>query len=320
MKLYIMSEPQNDKLIRKIKEKCRGQLRINESLSKHTTFGLGGPADLFFLPADLEDLATVVPILKDANLPILPLGGGTNTLVRDAGFRGVVLCLTAGAHNIAVSENLVQAGASTQVFSRQCQRAGKTGFEFGCGIPGTIGGAIRGNAGAWGGETFDNLISIRGLNLKTGNDEAYKKADITFAYRRTSLSPDFLIVDATFQLDEGNPETIQETMAQMLSERKTSQPLSNRSPGCIFKNPPGTSAGLLIDQAGCKGLSVGAVQVSDVHANFMINLGGTSADDVLSLIDQVTQRVQKVHNITLEPEVRIIGEYGIENKTLETAS
>jgi UDP-N-acetylmuramate dehydrogenase len=308
-----MPNVQHDTLIKHLQEKCRGQLRLNEPLSKHTTFGLGGPADLFFLPADLEDLAIAVPILKDANIPILPLGSGTNTLARDAGFRGIVLCLTAGAHKIEVSQSFVQAGASTQVFSRQCQRAGKTGFEFGCGIPGTIGGAIRGNAGAWGGETFDNLLSIRGINLKTGDDATYKKSDITFAYRRTSFSPDFLIIDASFQLGEDNPDTIQATMTQMLSERKASQPLSNRSPGCIFKNPAKTSAGLLIDQAGCKGLSVGQVQVSDVHANFMINLGGTSADDVLSLINKVTQRVQNVHNITLEPEVRIIGEHGIEN-------
>lgn len=309
-----MAESQNKKLIAKLKEKCRGQLRLNEPLSKHTTFGLGGPADLFFLPANIEDLAMAIPILKDANIPILPLGGGTNTLARDAGFRGLVICLTTGAHKIDVSQNFVQAGASTQVFARQCQRAGKTGFEFGCGIPGTIGGAIRGNAGAWGGETFDNLISIHGVDLKTGHDETYQKADISFAYRRTNLSPDFLILDTHFELGEGDPEVIQKTMTQMLAERKASQPLSNRSPGCIFKNPPNTSAGLLIDQAGCKGLSVGSVQVSDIHANFMINVGGTSADDVLSLIDKVTQCVKGVHNITLEPEVRIIGEYGIENQ------
>ena len=309
-----MAESQNKTLIAELQKKCRGQLRLNEPLSKHTTFGLGGPADLFFLPADLEDLAIAVPILKDANIPILPLGGGTNTLARDAGFRGLVICLTAGAHTIDISKNFVQAGASTQVFSRQCQRAGKTGFEFGCGIPGTIGGAIRGNAGAWGGETFDNLIAIKGINLKTGQDETYQKSDVSYAYRRTSLSPDFLILDAQFELREGDPEVIQQTMTQMLAERKASQPLSNRSPGCIFKNPPNTSAGLLIDQAGCKGLSVGAVQVSDIHANFMINVGGTSADDVLTLINKVTQCVQDVHNITLEPEIRIIGEHGIENK------
>lgn len=311
-----MANSQNQKLIDQLKEKCRGQLRLNEPLAKHTTFGLGGPADLYFLPADLEDLAVAIPLLKDANIPILPLGGGTNTLVRDAGFRGLVICLTTGANKIDMTQKTAQAGASTQVFSRQCQRAGKTGFEFGCGIPGTLGGAIRGNAGAWGGETFDNLVSINGIHLKTGQDKTYNKTDISFAYRRTNLSPDFLILDATFELGEGDPKVILEQMTQMLAERKASQPLSNRSPGCIFKNPPNTSAGLLIDQAGCKGLSVGAVQVSEIHANFMINVGGTSADDVLSLIDKVTQRVQKTHNITLEPEVRIIGEQGIENQTL----
>jgi len=311
-----MAQLENNTLVKALQETCRGQLRLNEPLSKHTTFGLGGPADMFFLPADLEDLARAVPLLKDANVPILPLGGGTNTLARNAGFRGLVLCLTAGAHDIDIAKGFVQAGASTQVFSRQCQRGGKTGFEFGCGIPGTLGGAIRGNAGAWGGETFDNLVAVRGVNLSTGKDESYQKQDIAFAYRRTDFSPDFLIVDAHFELGDGDPEQIGEKMSQMLAERKASQPLSNRSPGCIFKNPPNTSAGKLIDQAGCKGLTVGSVQVSDVHANFMINLGGTSADDVLTLIDKVTQRVQEVHQVMLEPEVRIIGEYGFENSVL----
>jgi UDP-N-acetylmuramate dehydrogenase len=314
LKIIMTHNSQNNTFIKKLQETCRGQLRIQEPLSKHTTFGLGGCADLFFLPADLDDLALSIPLLKEANIPILPLGGGTNTLVGNAGFRGIVICLTAGAHHIDVSQGFVQAGASTQVFSRQCQRAGKTGFEFGCGIPGTLGGAIRGNAGAWGGETFDNLISVKGISLKSGLDETFHKSDLTYAYRRTNFSPDFLIVEANFQLGEEDPEVIQKKMTQMLSERKASQPLSNRSPGCIFKNPPGTSAGKLIDQAGCKGLSVGQVQVSDVHANFMINLGGSSADDVLALIQEVTQRVQSVHNITLEPEIRIIGEYGIVNE------
>jgi UDP-N-acetylmuramate dehydrogenase len=308
-----MSESKNARLIEELQAKCRGQLRLDEPLSRHTTFGLGGPADLFFLPADLDDLAAALPLLRAANIPILPLGGGTNTLVRDAGFRGLVLCLTAGANKIEITRGTVQAGASTQVFSRQCQRMGKTGFEFGCGIPGTIGGAIRGNAGAWGGETFDRLTRVTGVHLSSGQDETLSKSEIDFSYRRTGLAADYLIVEASFALDDGDPEKILAKMNQMLSERKASQPLSNRSPGCIFKNPPHTSAGLLIDQAGCKGLSVGAVQVSDVHANFMVNLGGRSADDVLALIDKVTERVAQVHNLVLEPEIRIIGEFGIEN-------
>ena len=301
-------------LAREIKARCRGELKRDEPLAKHTTFGLGGSADLFFSPADLDDLAVAVPLIKDAGLPIFPLGGGTNTLVRDAGFRGLVICLTSGARHIKFNadEGIVQAGASTQVFSRRCQREGKTGIEFGCGIPGTIGGALWGNAGAWGGEILDHLNWLRGIDLKTSDEIYLLQSEISFGYRHTDLPADLLIVEAGFRLEESDPDTISANMDQMLSERKTTQPLSSRSSGCIFKNPPNTSAGLLIDKAGCKGMSVGAVEVSDIHANFMVNLGGHSAEDVLSLIAQVRKRVFQVHKIELEPEVRVLGEQGLE--------
>lgn len=301
-------------LTRELQTQCRGALRLNEPLAKHTTFGVGGPADLFFLPADLDDLAIAIPLIRDAGLPVLPLGGGTNTLVRDAGFRGLIICLNDGAKNIRFHQNegIVQAGASTQVFSRRCQRTGKTGFEFGCGIPGTIGGAIYGNAGAWGGETLNRFIWLQGVDFLTGQDIHLKKTNISFGYRHTRLPEHLIIVEAAFQLDDGDPETILANMERMLAERKASQPLWNRSSGCMFKNPPGTSAGLLIDKAGCKGLTVGAVEVSNIHANFIVNTGGNSAEDVLKLIEQVRQRVLQIHGIVLETEVQIIGEHGLE--------
>ena len=305
-----MYDARRDLLAREIQRQCRGKLKRDEPLAKHTTFGLGGTADLFFSPADLSDLAIAVPLLKDAGLPIFPLGGGTNTLVRDSGFHGLVISLTAGARRIEIGndEGVVQAGASTQVVSRQCQRAGKTGLEFGCGIPGTIGGAIWGNAGAWGGETMDRINWLRGINLKTGREIYLGQSDISFGYRYTDLPADLLIVEAGFRLAEGDPEIIAAEMDRMLAERKSTQPLSNRSSGCIFKNPPGHSAGALIDSAGCKGMSIGAVKVSEVHANFMVNLGGHSAEDVLALIAQVQKRVFQVHKIELETEVGILGE------------
>lgn len=306
----------HDLLANEIKRLCRGELKPDESLANHTTFGLGGPADLFFLPADLQDLAVAVPLIKDAGIPIFLLGGGTNTLVRDSGFRGLVISLTAGARQIEIGsdEIEVQAGASTQVVARRCQRAGRTGLEFGCGIPGTIGGAIWGNAGAWGGETLDHLNWLRGVDLKSGQDVSLKQAEISFGYRRTQLPADLLIVEAGFRVGEGDPEKIAADMDRMLSERKSTQPLSSRSSGCIFKNPPDNSAGRLIDKAGCKGMSVGAVEVSDVHANFMVNLGGDTAEDVLTLIEQVQKRVFQVHKIELESEVRILGEQGLESQ------
>lgn len=305
-----MRDRRRDLLARELEARCRGKLKRDEPLGKHTTFGLGGAADLFFAPADLDDLACAIPLIKDAGVPIFPLGGGTNTLVRDGGFRGMVISLTAGARkiNIGRDEVVAQAGASTQVMARQCQRAGKSGLEFGCGIPGSIGGAIWGNAGAWGGETLDELTWLRGVDLKMGGDICLAQSDIAFGYRHADLPAGLLIAEAGFRVEEGDPQVIAATMDRMLAERKHTQPLSNRSCGCIFKNPPGHSAGALIDRAGCKGMAVGAVSVSEVHANFMVNLGGHSAADVLALIARVRDRVFEVHGIELETEVRIVGD------------
>ena len=305
----------NDLLVREIRARCRGELRVDEPLEKHTTFGMGGPADLFFFPADLDDLAEAIPPVRDSGLPLLPVGGGTNMLAREAGFRGVAICLTGGANRIRVEADrgLVQAGASLQVFSRRCGRAGRTGMEFGCGIPGTIGGAIWGNAGAWGGETLKRLEWLRGVDLKSGGAVELPQEKIAFGYRHTDLPEGLLLVEASFHLEEDDPEAVHRRMEEMLAKRKATQPLWKRNAGCIFKNPPATSAGHLIDRAGCKGLSVGPVEVSEVHANFIVNHGGGSAGQVLALIEQVRQRVRRETGIELEIEPRIVGEQGIEN-------
>jgi UDP-N-acetylmuramate dehydrogenase len=297
-----------------LKESCRGELRRDELLAAHTTFGVGGPADLFFLPADADDVQTAIPLIQEAGLPVLPLGGGTNMLVRKEGFRGLVVELTTGMTRIEVraDEVVAEAGSSLQVLSRRCQRDGRAGMEFGCGIPGTTGGAVRGNAGAFGGETLDRLVWLRGVRLRTGKEVRLRQSGITYGYRYTELADDLLILEAAFGVEEADPDRIRRKMDEVLSQRKESQPLWERNAGCIFKNPAGTSAGLLIDQAGCKGLRAGGVEVSDVHANFMVNLGNGAAEDVLSLIDQVRKRVRSHAGIELEAEVRVIGEGGIE--------
>ncbi len=304
-----------ERLARELRENCRGELREDEPMAGHTHFGLGGPADLFYSPADLEDLARALPLVQGTGLPVLPLGGGTNMLVRSVGFRGLVICLTQAADQIEIAGEVAtaQAGASLQVFSRRCQRAGRTGLEFGCGIPGTVGGAIWGNAGAWGGETLDRLIRLQGIDLKTGMCVELKQAEIDFGYRHTDLPEGLLVVVAEFDLDEADPVQVQAKMDEMLAQRRVSQPLWERNAGCMFKNPPGTSAGLLVDRAGCKGLRVGGIAVSEVHANFLVNLDGGSAEDALALVEQVRDRVFQEKGIELETEVRIVGEQGIEN-------
>lgn len=298
-----------------LREHCRGELRVDEPLSAHTTFGMGGPADLFFLPADPDDLQTALPLVRESGLPVLPLGGGTNTLVRSSGFRGVVVDLTKGMTRIEVDADgaVCQAGASLQVASRRCQRAGRAGLAFGCGIPGTIGGAVRGNAGAYGGETLDRLRWLRGVRLGSGEEIRLQQAEISYGYRHADLPGDILILEAGFSLTVDDPDTIRREMDEILARRKATQPLWDRNAGCIFKNPEGTSAGLLIDQAGCKGLRVGQVEVSRLHANFTVNLGGGTAEDVLGLIEQVREHVRRFAGTELETEVRVVGERGLED-------
>jgi UDP-N-acetylmuramate dehydrogenase len=237
-------------------------------------------------------------------------------LVRDSGFRGLVICLTPGAGeiNIEGDQVIVQAGASYQVLSRRCQRMGRSGLEFACGIPGTAGGAIWGNAGAWGGETMDRLVWLAGINLETGGEVRLLQKEIPYQYRRSNLPEHTLVVNAGFRLGEDDPNLIQGRMDEMLAQRKATQPLWERNAGCIFKNPADTSAGLLVDKAGCKGLSVGNVSVSEIHANFMVNAGQGSAGDAIELIGQVRTRVKETSGIDLETEVRILGEYGFEQQ------
>ena len=186
-------------------------------------------------------------------------------------------------------------------------------MEFGCGIPGTVGGAVRGNAGAWGGETMDRLEWLAGVDLASGEQVRLAQAEVSYRYRWTGLAASLLILEAGFRLDEDDPADIEARMDEMLAQRKASQPLWNRNAGCIFKNPANTSAGLLIDQAGCKGLSSGGATISDLHANFIVNRGDATPEDVLSLIDLVRERVLRTHGVALETEVRIVGAHGVEN-------
>lgn len=302
-------------LAKELKRLAGGSVLESEPLANRTTYGVGGPADVFYLPDSTEDLANALPLVLEAGVPVLPIGGGTNMLVKDSGFRGVVISLMEGMKDIVIDKDggQAEAGASTQVFSRRCQREGRLGMEWGCGIPGTIGGAVRGNAGAWGGETFDDLLWIRGIDLGSATEMTVKKAEISHGYRRTEISKDFLILEAAFSLGEGDPGKIQAEMDRMLVERKASQPVWMRNAGCVFKNPVGTSAGLLIDRSGCKGMTVGNVEVSDTHANFLVTKGGIKAAEVLKLIERVREQVLKREGVDLETEVRIVGEFGIEN-------
>ena len=299
----------DERLKDELRRICRGNIRFDEPMARHTSIGVGGPADALIYPTGSEDIRELCKLLVSRDIPILPLGDGTNLLVPDAGWRGAFLCMTKGFRAISFDREIAsaQAGASLSVLSRRCQRTGLGGMEFACSIPGTVGGAIRGNAGAFGGETFDRILSIDALEMNTGDSIQMKKSDLKYGYRSFDLPPRHLILSGTFECKPDVPGEIEVRMEEILSRRKTTQPLYERNAGCIFKNPLGKSAGLLIDMAGCKGVSQGGAVVSDLHANFMVNRGKATAEDVLILIDRVRDRVRMHEGVELETEIRVVG-------------
>lgn len=285
-----------------------GELRENEPLSRHTSWRVGGPADLFFRPAGLDDLSRFLQDL-DATEPVFWLGLGSNLLVRDGGIRGVVIAAAGIFKDLErVADLQVRAGASlpcTQL-ARQCVRWGFGPSEFFAGIPGTVGGALAMNAGAHGGETWERVRSVTTIDRQGGVHERTPD-DFQIAYRSVIGVADEWFVEALFEFDAG-VEASQETLKQMLVRRKDTQPLGLPSCGSVFRNPPGDHAARLIEAAGLKGFKLGGAAVSAKHANFIINRNDASAQDIEALINQVQQTVAEVHGIDLVHEVRIVGE------------
>jgi UDP-N-acetylmuramate dehydrogenase len=279
-------------------------------MRNHTWFGIGGPADAYVAPADVDDLQWICAFAVSRGLSLFPLGGGSNTLFSDAGFRGIIVRMTKNFARMELQEYLgvVESGMNLLTFAKRCAEGHATGMEFGCGIPGTIGGAVKGNAGAFGVNTGDRLIWFEGMTVTTGEITRWKREEFPFRYRYSGIADDCVIVKACFQLGEGKREEIEETMRVFIEQKAASQPLSEESAGCIFKNPEGYSAGQLIDRAGCKGLSIGGAVVSERHANFIVNRGGARSDDVLRLIDTIRERVRQAYGVELEVEVKIVKE------------
>lgn len=286
----------------------RGRVAYGEPLSRHTSLRIGGPADALVVPADLEDLRALLRFADREGMATLVLGGGSNTLVRDGGFRGVVIILGEPFARLEVEGAAVRAGAAVRV-SRLlafCSRLGLAGVECLTGIPGTVGGALRGNAGTNAGWVSDRLRDVVAV-LRDGALARLAKEDLGFAYRRAALPAGAVITEATFELERGDPAAIRRAISKLLVARNQSQPVESRSAGCMFKNPPGDSAGRLVDAAGMKGARVGDAVVSPVHANFIVNQGRARAADVLGLVEAVRDRVREHAGVTLELEVQIVG-------------
>lgn len=285
----------------------RGRIAANSSLTKMNWFRTGGCADVVFHPEDSDDLGSFLSKI-DSDIEVSVLGLGSNTLIRDGGVPGVVIILGKNFSQISFNKNVltVGAGAADIAVSRACQRHSLGGAEFLSGIPGTIGGAIRMNAGAFGHEISDILVSAVAFDQE-GNIKEIKKTDFGFTYRKASINSSWIFLSAKFCISEADPSEVKQKMEAIEKERKTTQPIHVRTGGSTFKNPPNFKAWKLIEAAGCRGLRYGGAIVSEHHCNFLINQGTATSHDLESLGEQVRQRVLENSGISLDWEIRRLG-------------
>ena len=285
-----------------------GSVKRGGSLADFTWFRCGGPAEWLVKPSDVEDLSQFLSQLDPA-IPVLPVGVGSNLIVRDGGVRGVVVRLPKSFAEISIeAENRVRAGGAAMgiTVASKARDAGIAGLEFLRGIPGTTGGAVRMNAGAYGREVKDILIEAT-LVMRDGTVETWSLDRFEYQYRKSAVPTGAVVVDAVFQGEAGDPEEIGAEMDRIAAEREASQPLRSRTGGSTFKNPPGHKAWQLIDEAGCRGLTIGGAQVSEKHTNFLLNIGNATAADIEALGDEVRRRVFDHCGIELEWEIRRVG-------------
>ena len=281
----------------------------NEPMSKHTTFRIGGVADIFVTPQSTEDIENIIRVAEETNTPYYIIGNGSNLLVKDEGIRGIVVQIYKKYSDIFVNDDeiVVQSGALLSAVAKKAMENSLTGFEFASGIPGTIGGGVCMNAGAYGGEIKDVLISCK--VLKDGKVIEFNNEQAGFEYRNSRIMNEKMIVlEAVLKLKKGNRDEISAKMKELNSQRNMKQPVELPSAGSTFKRPEGYFAAKLIDDSGLRGFSVGKAQVSPKHCGFVVNNGGATAKEVLELIEKVTEIVYDKFGVKLETEVRIIGQ------------
>ena len=286
----------------------RGRLLANQSLAELTWFRVGGPAQLLFMPEDESDLTYLLAHLP-VEIPVTVIGLGSNLIVRDGGVAGVVIRLGRGFSDTTIEESArVRAGAAVPDVrvAKVAQEAGIAGLAFLRGIPGAIGGALRMNAGAHGGETRDVLVEARGVD-RAGAVRTFSLADLGYSYRHSNAPADVIFTQAVFQGRPGRTDDILTEMDRITAAREASQPIREKTGGSTFKNPPGEKAWMLIDKAGCRGLVVGDAEVSPMHCNFLINRGAATAADIEALGEEVRRRVRETSGVELEWEIKRIG-------------
>ena len=292
---------------------CAGgeNIRRQEPMSLHTTFRIGGPADLFVTPGSIQAVADSIRICKETQTPYAVIGNGSNLLVSDTGYRGVIIQIGRNLNQVSVNgeEIRAQAGAMLSVIAKTALSESLTGFEFASGIPGTLGGAVVMNAGAYGGEMKDVLTEVTVLT-REGEIRTVPAEKLEMGYR-TSLAAKngWIILEAVMKFQKGDAEAIRGRMEELKMQRVAKQPLDLPSAGSTFKRPEGYFAGKLIMDAGLRGFTVGGAQISEKHCGFVVNKGGATAEDVRNLICAVQKKVQEDAGVKLEPEVKFLGEF-----------
>lgn len=304
----------NKRVKRQLEKLCAGAVLFDEPLARWTSLKVGGPASALVMPRSLNALGQILAFVRQEGVPYFVIGRGTNLVVKDRGFRGVVISLKMGFKKMTVTDSknrptvlvTVEGGVYLPQLVRSTAKAGLSGLEFAAGIPGSIGGAISMNAGSWGGEIKDCLQEISVLD-EEGEVRRWESSQISFGYRTLLTPKRGAILSGTFCLERSNPGQVQDMVTSNLARKRATQPLRQPSAGSIFKNPAGMAAGNLIEMAGLKGMRCGGALVSRKHANFIVNTGGATASDILGLLGLVRDQVQARFGVKLEPEVEIIG-------------
>jgi len=297
-------------LAKQLQEMKIGTVKENEPLSSHTTIKIGGPADLFIEPSTIENLEKAMKVVREAGVKWTAIGRGSNLLVSDKGIEGVVIKLGTGLDHVEVADNKVTvgAGASIVALAMTLSRRGLSGLEFASGIPGSVGGAVYMNAGAHGSD-ISRILEKAHILFEDGTMEWLTMEQMEFSYRTSVLQKERpgIVLEAVFNLQEGDIETIKAVIKKNKDYRKDTQPWSSPCAGSIFRNPLPNYAGQLVEKAGLKGHSNGGAQISDMHGNFIVNTGNATADDVLALIDYVKEKIWDLYSVRMETEVEIIG-------------
>ncbi len=297
-------------LEQELREQFGRRLKLNQPLADYTSFGIGGPADLLVTVESEDELVSVLSAARRHDVSAFCLGGGTNLLVSDRGIRGLVVCLGGALARIEIDGLVVVAGAAVhfgELVLTVVER-GLKGLEFGEGIPGTVGGALVMNAGAFGGEIAKVVKTVYGVSAD-GKVCALGPDKVDFAYRRTGLPPGFVVTRVAFELAPGDPEQLRKELSELRRRRAARQPAGAPNAGSIFKNPAGDFAAKLLEGAGLKGMRIGRAAFSEKHANFIVNLGGARAGDVRQLMEMARAKVKASSGVLLEPEVKLVGQW-----------